>query len=60
MILVANISSGYKIAVLLNRANDSLEHHCLMEYRTTDVRTKRLDLKSLFYAATFKVSFPEL
>lgn len=45
LILVANISSLYKKAVLLNRTNDSLECHCLIEYTTTDVERKRLLLK---------------
>lgn len=42
LIFVTNISSGYKIAVLLNRENNSLEHHCLIEYRTTDVKEEKV------------------
>jgi len=50
LILVANISPGYKIAVLLNRANDALERHCLIEARTTDVRKNRFGWKSRVFS----------
>lgn len=60
LILVANISSGYKIAILLNRGNDSLEHHLLMEYRTTDVRKRRLDVKSKVISMELHLRFQSL
>lgn len=61
LIFGANISSGYKIAVLLNRANNSLESRCLIEYRASDVRKKSLfEEQDLFYVAVYNVLVTEL